>query len=114
MSAGAVGSLRVILMVILMVGVSRADDAGLEFFEKRIRPILTEHCAECHSTEAKKLGGNLLLDSRDGMTKGGESGAVFQAGNPDSSLLIKAVRYTDENVKMPPRGKLPAARDRRS
>lgn len=86
-----------------------ADDAGIEFFEKKIRPLLVAHCSECHAADAKKLGGGLLLDSRDGVRKGGESGAAIVLGKPDESLLIKAVRYTDDSVKMPPKGKLPAA-----
>lgn len=86
-----------------------ADDAGVEFFEKKIRPLLVTHCSECHAADAKKLGGGLLLDSRDGVRKGGESGAAIVPGKPDESLLIKAVRYNDDSVKMPPKGKLPAA-----
>lgn len=86
-----------------------ADDAGIEFFEKKIRPLLVTHCSECHAVDAKKLGGGLLLDSRDGVRKGGESGVAIVPGKPDESLLIKAVRYGDDTVKMPPKGKLPAA-----
>ena len=86
-----------------------ADDADNEFFEKKIRPLLVTHCLECHATDAKKLGGELLLDSRDGVRKGGESGVAFVMGKPDESLLIKAIRYNDDLVKMPPKGKLPAA-----
>ncbi len=87
---------------------ARADDAGIEFFEKKIRPLLVAHCSECHATNAKKLGGGLFLDSRDGVRKGGDSGAAIVPGKPDASLLIKAVRYTDDSVKMPPKGQLPA------
>lgn len=95
---------------LLAVGTALADDTGTEFFEKRIRPILVEHCYECHSADARKLGGSLLLDSRDGLLKGGDSGSAVKTGDPDSSLLIKAVRYTSDEVKMPPKGKLaPAA-----
>ena len=87
----------------------KAQDAGLEFFEKKIRPVLVEHCYECHSVGAKKIRGQLLLDSRDGVRKGGVSGPVIEPGDPDKSLLIKAVRYTDDSTKMPKKGKLPAA-----
>lgn len=86
----------------------RADDAGLEFFEKKIRPALIEHCQQCHSADAKKIGGSLLLDHRDGLLKGGDSGAAVEPGKPDASLLIKAIRYDDDALKMPPKGKLPA------
>jgi hypothetical protein len=86
-----------------------ADEAGIEFFEKKIRPLLVEHCYECHAAGAKKIGGKLLLDHRDGLLKGGESGAAIVPGKPDKSLLIQAVRYGDDAVQMPPKGKLPAA-----
>jgi hypothetical protein len=86
-----------------------AQDAGIEFFEKKIRPILVEHCYECHAVGAKKVRGQLLLDSRAGVRKGGLSGPAIEPGDPDKSLLIKAVRYGDPDMKMPPKGKLPAA-----
>jgi aryl carrier-like protein len=88
---------------------TRADDADFEFFEKKIRPLLVEHCYECHAAGAKKIGGKLLLDHRDGLLKGGESGVAIEPGKPDQSLLIQAVRYSDDAVQMPPQGKLPAA-----
>ncbi len=87
----------------------RAQDAGVEFFEKKIRPVLVEHCYECHATNAKKIRGGLLLDSRDGLRKGGFNGPSIVPGDPDKSLLIKAVRYTEPETKMPKKGKLPAA-----
>lgn len=87
----------------------RADDADTDFFEKKIRPALVTYCYECHSADSKKLGGELLLDSRDSVRKGGDSGPAIQVGDPEDSLLIKAVRYTDDNVKMPPKGRLPDA-----
>lgn len=86
-----------------------AGDAGIEFFENKIRPALVTHCLQCHSVDAKKLGGNLLLDDRDSVRTGGESGAAVEPGNPNESLLIKAIRYDDDSLKMPPKGKLPAA-----
>lgn len=85
------------------------DDAGSEFFEKKIRPLLVEHCYECHSAASKKLGGGLRLDYRDGWLAGGDSGQAIEPGKPDDSLLIQAVRYADDAVQMPPQGKLPAA-----
>src|SRR5436305_1817126 len=70
----------------------RADDAAA-FFEAKIRPVLVEHCYSCHSP-AKKRGG-LLLDSKDGLHRGGGSGPAIKAGSPNDSLLIKALRYDD-------------------
>ncbi|WP_206293115.1 PSD1 and planctomycete cytochrome C domain-containing protein [Humisphaera borealis] len=86
------------------VPVSPADRA---FFENRVRPVLVKHCYECHSAGAKKVGGKLLLDTPEGMRKGGESGALLEAGNPDKSLLIHALRY--DGTEMPPSKPLPAA-----
>ncbi len=77
----------------------------LEFFEKKIRPLLAEHCYECHSSTSKKVKGDLLLDTREGTLKGGENGVVIVPGDPDKSRLIKAVRYTDPDLQMPPKNK---------
>src|SRR4051812_29398234 len=73
-----------------------AADPGTDFFEKKIRPALAEHCLKCHSAEAakaKKLKGGLLLDSRDGLRKGGDSGPAVVPGKPADSLLVKALKY---------------------
>ena len=78
-----------------------------EFFEKRIRPLLTDRCYECHSARAEKLKAGLRLDTRETLLKGGDSGPVIVPGDPERSLLIKAVRYTDDELKMPPKHKLP-------
>jgi hypothetical protein len=95
--------------VVFLASPLYAQDPGIEFFEKKIRPVLVEHCYECHAVTAKKVRGGLLLDSRDGVRKGGFNGAAVVPGDPDRSLLIKAVRYTDPETKMPKKGKLPAA-----
>src|SRR6266566_840767 len=70
-----------------------------EFFERKVRPLLSQHCYQCHSTKAKKQRGGLLLDSSSGVQKGGDSGPVVLPGRPDDSLLIRAVRYHDERVQ---------------
>src|SRR5207245_1794419 len=85
------------------------DPPGIEFFETRIRPLLLEHCYKCHSAQTKSPKGGLLLDTRDGLLKGGDTGPAIVAGKPEASLLLKAVRYTDETLKMPPKAKLPAS-----
>jgi mono/diheme cytochrome c family protein len=87
----------------------KVDAEGVEFFEKRIRPLFTERCHECHSATAKKLKGNLKLDSRAGALKGGDLGACIVPGDPEKSLLIKAVRWVDEDLKMPPKKRLSEA-----
>jgi mono/diheme cytochrome c family protein len=82
------------------------DRAGVEFFEKHVRPVLVENCYNCHSPGAEKgVKGGLLLDTRAGLLKGGENGPVIVAGDPEKSRLIQAVRYHDENLQMPPKGK---------
>ncbi|HYR57912.1 MAG TPA: DUF1549 domain-containing protein, partial [Chthoniobacteraceae bacterium] len=83
-----------------------ADPAGDEFFEKKIRPLITERCLDCHSN-AKKVKGGLHLDSRDGWVKGGDNGPAIEPGKPDQSLLITAVRYKDHDLAMPPKKRLP-------
>lgn len=85
-----------------------ADEAaGLSFFESKVRPLLVERCFECHS-QGKKIKGGLALDSRAGWEKGGETGTALVPGKPDESLLIKAVRYSDPDLTMPPKKKLSA------
>jgi hypothetical protein len=85
------------------------DPKGLEFFERRIRPVLIEHCYACHSADAPKLKGALRVDTREGLAKGGNMGAAVVPGNPDRSTLVMAVRYHDEDIAMPPKKRLPEA-----
>ena len=77
-----------------------------DFFENKIRPILGDYCYKCHSTSAEKIKGGLLLDSREALLKGGDSGKAIVPGDPEASLLIKAVRYTDPDLQMPKDKKL--------
>jgi len=81
------------------------DDAeGIAFFEQKIRPVLVEHCYSCHSDEAKKLKGNLHLDSQVGWERGGDSGAaVIVPGDPEASLLLRTVLHLEEDMEMPPK-----------
>ena len=78
------------------------------FFESRIRPALVEHCYKCHSTDAKSVKADYLLDTRDGIRKGGASGrdAVIP-GDIEGSQLIAAIRHSGDKLKMPPKAKLP-------
>ncbi|HWA26302.1 MAG TPA: PSD1 and planctomycete cytochrome C domain-containing protein [Lacunisphaera sp.] len=76
--------------------------ADIDFFEARVRPVLSDKCYKCHSHTADKIKGGLLLDSRDALLSGGSSGAAIVPGKPDDSLLIQAIRYTDADLKMPP------------
>jgi hypothetical protein len=79
-----------------------------EFFEKRVRPVLVEHCFKCHSAGVKVKGG-LRLDSRAGLLKGGDNGPAVVPGEPDKSRLIEAVSYKNADLTMPPQGQLPGA-----
>jgi hypothetical protein len=87
-----------------------ADD-GIAFFEQKIRPVLIEHCYECHSGQAKKLKSNLYLDSQSGWEKGGDYGEPsIIPGKPDESLLIRSVQHLEQGLEMPPgKPKLPDA-----
>ncbi len=82
--------------------------ASLEFFEKRVRPILVENCYQCHAKVNGMAQGGMQLDSREGLLKGGKRGAAVVAGSAEKSLLIHAIRYTDASLQMPPKGKLSA------
>ena len=86
---------------------ARAADgvAGIEFFEKKIRPVLADNCYKCHAASSDKIKGGLKLDTRADMLKGGDTGPAIVPGDAEKSLLIKAVRYTDEELKMPPKDK---------
>src|SRR3984885_491996 len=77
--------------------------ASPDFFETSVRPVLAGYCYGCHTDSA--LGG-LRLDSREDMLKGGQRGVAVVPGDPDNSLLIKALRQTDPGLKMPLGGKL--------
>src|SRR5262245_26987057 len=97
-------------VMVLATAAARADDKpaqaaptveGVEFFEKKVRPLLVKHCYECHAADSKKLRGELRLDTREGVLKGGASGPAVVPGEPAKSLLIKAVRHEDAMLKMP-------------
>ncbi len=85
------------------------SDEDLAFFEKRIRPLLAEKCYACHSAEAQELEGELLVDSRATLRRGGATGPAVVPGSLEQSLLIQAVRYEQPELQMPPDGKLSAA-----
>jgi hypothetical protein len=81
---------------------------GHAFYEQKIRPLLVEHCYACHSEQAKEQQGGLLLDRRSGWLKGGQSEKAVVPGDPEASLLIRAVRYSSEELQMPPERQLAA------
>ena len=106
----------VLLIAPCMASTALAEDAvttptefsteQVEFFESKVRPLLVEHCFECHSSTAKAIKGGLKLDSREAVLKGGDSGAGAVPGKADESLIVDAVRW--QTFEMPPKGKLSA------
>src|SRR5262245_11986479 len=70
----------------------------LDFFEKKVRPILAENCHKCHGE--KKQQGNLRLDARATIVAGGDLGPAIVPGKPEESLLIEAINY--KSLEMPP------------
>jgi hypothetical protein len=95
------------LLIVAATTVCAADDA--EFFEAKIRPLFIQRCQECHSAQTKRQGG-LVLDAKTGWEAGGDSGPAVVPGDPERSLLIKAVRWRSDDLQMPPKeagGRLP-------
>ncbi|MBL6763733.1 MAG: PSD1 domain-containing protein [Verrucomicrobiae bacterium] len=95
------------LALILICRASADDAAALRFFETEIRPLLAEHCHECHGPKKAKNG--LRLDHIDPILAGGKTGPALIPGKPAESLLIKAVKGTDPDLKMPPKSTLPSS-----
>ncbi len=83
----------------------QSEPSKADFFERRIRPVLVEHCYQCHSTKATVLEGGLRLDTRELARRGGDSGPAIVPGHPEASVLLSALRY--ESLEMPPDKKLP-------
>jgi hypothetical protein len=79
-----------------------------EFFEQKVRPLFVKHCYSCHSARAKKLRGDLRLDTRAGVRDGGADGPILVPGKPDKSSLIERVKSRDPGRRMPPKGGLSA------
>jgi mono/diheme cytochrome c family protein len=96
------------LFVLCLAPPLHAAEPAAPELEKRVRALFETHCQRCHSHQAGKNKGGLLVDSRAALVKGGESGPALVPGHPDKSLLFRAVSYEDENLRMPPKGKLAA------
>jgi hypothetical protein len=96
-----------LIAILLAASFSRAAELSrsqIEFFENKIRPVLANNCYKCHSQNAEKVKGGLRLDTREAVLAGGNTGPAVVPGNPDKSLLIQAVRYTNPDLQMPPKG----------
>ncbi len=98
-----------LLVLIAPAAALGQEPKDIDFFESKVRPVLIEHCYSCHSADAKRLRGSLLLDTKEGWMKGGDSGPAIKPGDPENSLIIEAVKYEDPAMQMPPKGKLPEA-----
>lgn len=110
------GSICVVAFFLAIAGVATTSNAAtlnddLEFFEAKVRPLLANHCLSCHGPDDEP-GGGLRLDSKAGWEIGGESGKAIIPSDPENSLLIHAVRWSDSKLQMPPEnsgGKLSAS-----
>ncbi len=96
----------VLLLILIPIPVRAQDPKNTEFFEKKVRPLLVNQCLECHGAAGKKVKGKLRLTSRAEMLKGGAGGSALVPGKPNKSRLIEAVRYKNEDLQMPPKGRL--------
>src|ERR1700709_1516256 len=98
-------------IALLAVGplMAATPDAGVEFFETNIRPVLVSQCFDCHSAQAKKLKGGLRLESRGLMVAGGDLGPAMGGGKPEKSRLIEAIGYGNADLQMPPKSRLTPA-----
>lgn len=94
------------ILLLLSLTPPPSSPAEVEFFERKIRPVLVEHCQGCHGE--KKQQASLRLDSRDGLLKGSDTGPVIVAGKPQASRLWQVMQH-DGEVAMPPKAKLPDA-----
>ena len=96
-------SLSFVFLLSQLAGIA---DQKTDFFEKKIRPVLSKNCYECHSAKSKSLKAGLLLDRKAGWERGGKNGAVIIPGKPSKSILMNALKYNNHDLQMPPSGKL--------
>ena len=104
--APTLSAFRMKLTALFLIPLAASAAEGDAFFRERVEPLLKQRCYECHS-HAGKIKGGLVLDSRSGWQAGGDSGAALVPGTPEKSRLIEAVRYTNPDMEMPPKAKLP-------
>jgi hypothetical protein len=97
---------RMKFTALFLIPLAASAAEGDAFFRERVEPLLKQRCFECHS-HAGKIKGGLVLDSRSGWQAGGDSGAALVPGSLEKSHLIEAVRYTNPDMEMPPKAKLP-------
>ena len=98
------GAATLLIVAAGQLPAAEPNPTGLDFFERKVRPLLAEHCTSCHGEEKQK--GGLRLDSPAAIRAGGESGALLSTDRPDDSRLILAVSYRNEDLQMPPKQRL--------
>jgi len=104
----SIGLAAILLVAVIPPSVSGqpapgTDAAGVEYFEKKVRPILVDNCYSCHSADTKPSGG-LRVDDKNGLLQGGNTGPAIVPGQPDKSLLLKRVTLADAKRRMPIEG----------
>ena len=99
-----ISSLAQVILPLVQAEPTTFSPESIQFFENKIRPLFSNNCLECHNE--KKYKGNLILSSRDTILKGGDSGGAIKLSNPNGSLLIEAIKYTNSDLQMPPKKKL--------
>ena len=82
------------------------DQQRLEYFEKHVRPLLVDHCFECHDKKNGPDNGSLVLETVEGIVAGGSRGRLFDPADPEGSLLLQAVQFEEDDLQMPPSGKM--------
>jgi hypothetical protein len=100
----AITSLSVATLFVSSAAAQNND--GETFFREKVKPILEQHCWDCHRNDPDDLGGELSMASHDSMIAGGESGSLLDKSSPSESLLLKAISYEDDSYQMPPDGKM--------
>ena len=99
-------SLAAFAVVLWSARIAVADDTtAAELFESKIRPVLVDVCFKCHGGD--KDSGHLRVDSREALLKGGDTSPALVPSKPGESLLLKAIRHSDDDLKMPPDKRLP-------
>ena len=91
------------ILLLPVVASHSAESEGDVFFREKVQPILSKNCFKCHS-HGEKMKANLLVDSRDALLTGGDTGPAIVPGDPAKSLLIEAVAYKNPDMQMPPKG----------
>ena len=94
-----------LLLLTALPALVSATTVDSKYFQQQVEPILRDHCYKCHSHSSDKIKGGLVLDSRDAALTGGDTGPAIVPGNLEKSLLIEAIRYQNEDLQMPPKGK---------